>query len=104
MGNKDKTRDRNAATADRDHSHSQANRDHSQDWEAARDTMLAKTIAEAVAVALAKQKAEETQSITEAFTRQWRRHMHNMRSFSRKVMQPPYQLPLKLLHQQMALE
>ena len=69
MGNKDKTRDGDA-TADRDHSHSRANRDHSQDWEAARDTALAKTIAEAVAVALAKQKAVETQSITEAFTRQ----------------------------------
>ena len=68
MGNKDKTRDGDAAN--RDHSHSRANRDHSQDWEAARDTALAKTIAEAVAVALAKQKAEETQSITEAFTRQ----------------------------------
>ena len=70
MGNKDKTRDGDAASANRDHSHSRANRDHSQDQEAARDTVLAKTIAEAVAVALAKQKAEETQSITEAFTRQ----------------------------------
>ena len=70
VGNKDETRDRDAATADRDHSHSQANRDHSRDQEAARDTVLAKTIAEAVAVALAKQNAEETQSITEAFTRQ----------------------------------
>ena len=70
MGNKDKTRDGDAASANRDHSHSQANRDHSQDWEAARDTTLAKTITEAVAVGLAKQKAEETQSITEAFTRQ----------------------------------
>ena len=70
MGNKDKTRDGDATSADRDHSHSQANRDHSQDQEAGRDTALAKTIAKAVAVALAKQKAEETQSITEAFTRQ----------------------------------
>ena len=70
MGNKDKTRDGDAATADRDHSHSQANRDHSRDQKAARDTVLAKTITKAVAVALAKQKAEETQSITEAFTRQ----------------------------------
>ena len=61
MGNKDKTRDGDAASTDRDHS---------QDREAARDTALAKTIAKAVAVALAKQKAEETQSITEAFTRQ----------------------------------
>ena len=70
MGNKDKTRDGDAAAADRDHSHSRANRDHSRDREAARDTALAKTITKAVAVALAKQKAEETQSITEAFTRQ----------------------------------
>ena len=73
MGNKDKARDRDAASADRDHSHSRANRDHSRDREAARDTALAKTIAEAVAVAVAKQKAEETQSITEAFTRQMKK-------------------------------
>ena len=39
MGNKDKTRDGDAATN---------NRDHSQDQES-RDTMLARTIAEAVA-------------------------------------------------------
>ena len=62
MGNKDKTRDGDAATNNRDHSHSQANRDHSQDWEAARDTALARTIAKAV--------ARETQSIAEVFTRQ----------------------------------
>ena len=75
MGNKDKTRDRDAAT-DRDHS-SCANTDHSRDWEASRDAALAKTIAEAVALQtqsiveiFAKQKAEETQSITEAFSRQ----------------------------------
>ena len=70
MGNKDKARDGDAATINRDHRDSQANRDHSRDQEVARDTVLARTIAEAVAVALAKQKAEETQSITEAFTRQ----------------------------------
>ena len=96
MGNKDRTRDGDAATANRDHIHSQANRDHSQDREAARDAALTKTIVEAVALqtqsiakiftkqkseetqsiseavtgALAKQKVEETQSITEAFTRQ----------------------------------
>ena len=52
MGNKDKTRDGDAAE----------NRDHSQDREAARDTMLARTIAEAV--------ARETQSIAEVFARQ----------------------------------
>ena len=59
MGNKDKTRDGDAAEK-RDHS--RANRDHSQDWEAARDAALAKTIAKAV--------ARETQSIAEVFTRQ----------------------------------
>ena len=53
MGNKDKTRDGDAATE---------NRDHSRDREAARDTMLARTITEAV--------ARETQSIAEVFTRQ----------------------------------
>ena len=61
MGNKDKTRDRDAA-ANRDHSHSRANRDHSQDWEAARDTALAKTITKAV--------AQQTQSIADMFARQ----------------------------------
>ena len=60
MGNKDKTRDGDAAAENRDHS--QANRDYSQDWEAARDAALVKTIAEAV--------ARETQSIAEVFTRQ----------------------------------
>ena len=60
MGNKDKTRDGDAATETRDHS--RANRDHSQDREATRDTALAKTIAESV--------ARETQSIAKVFTRQ----------------------------------
>ena len=79
MGNKDKTRDGDAAT-NRDHRDSHANRDHSQDQEASGDATLAKTIAEAVALQtqsitemFAKQKAEETQSITEAFTRQMER-------------------------------
>ena len=52
MGNKDKTRDGDAAAE---------NRDHSRDQEA-RDAMLAQTIAEAV--------AQQTQSIAEVFTRQ----------------------------------
>ena len=60
MGNKDKTRDGDAAAENRDHS--QANRDHSRDQEAARNAALAKTITEAV--------ARETQSIAEVFTRQ----------------------------------
>ena len=55
MGNKDKTRDGDAATS------TKANRDHSQDQEA-RDATLAKTITEAVAL--------QTQSITEVFARQ----------------------------------
>ena len=56
MGNKDKTRDGDAAAT------SEANRDHSQDQEAARDTMLARTITKAV--------AQQTQSIAEVFARQ----------------------------------
>ena len=51
-----KTKDGDAATS------TETNRDHSQDWEAARDAALAKTIAEAV--------ARETQSIAEVFARQ----------------------------------
>ena len=59
MGNKDKTRDRDAAAKNRD---SRANRDHSQDQEVARDAVPAKTITKAV--------AQQTQSIAEMFTRQ----------------------------------
>ena len=55
MGNKDKNRDGDAAT-------SEAYRDHSRDQEAARDTVLARTIAKAL--------ARETQSITEVFAKQ----------------------------------
>ena len=55
MGNKDKTKDGDAATS------SKTNRDHSQDQEA-RDATLAKTIAEAV--------AREMQTIAEVFTRE----------------------------------
>ena len=57
MGNKDKTRDENAATSS----------DREQE---SRDTALARTIALAVAEAFTKQKAEETKLITETFTRQ----------------------------------
>ena len=63
MGNKDKTREGNAATS------TNANRDHSRDQES-RDTALAKTIAQAVAEAFAKQKADDTKFITETFTGQ----------------------------------
>ena len=55
MGNKDKTRDGDAATST----------DASRDQES-RDTALARTIAVAVAGALTQQKTEETQSITAA--------------------------------------
>ena len=76
MGNKDKTRDGDAAAENRD---SRANRDHTWDRET-RDATLARTIAEAVALQtqsiaemFAKQTreaAKETQSMAEAFTRQ----------------------------------
>ena len=76
MGNKDKSRDKDATTENRD---SQANRDHSQDWET-RDATLARTITEAVALQtqpiaemFAKQTreaAKKIQSMAEAFTRQ----------------------------------
>ena len=76
MGNKDKTRDGDAA---QNRDHSRANRDHSRDQES-RDAMLARTIAEAVAREMqsiaemfAKQNreaAKEMQSIAEAFARQ----------------------------------
>ena len=59
MGNKDKTRDGDAATST----------DASRDQES-RDTALAKTIAQAVAEAFAKQKADDTKFIMETFTRQ----------------------------------
>ena len=55
MGNKDKTRDGDAATS------TETNRDHSWDQEA-RDTTLAKTIAQAV--------TRETQTIVEVFARE----------------------------------
>ena len=100
MGNKDRTRDENAATST----------DASRDQES-RDATLAKTITVAVAGALTQQKAKETQSIaatvagalrqqkaeetqsiteavaqqtksiTETFQSRWRRHMHSMKSF-----------------------
>ena len=90
MGNKDRTRDKNAAT------------DASRDQES-RDAALARTIAEVVALQtksivemFSKQKTEETKSIIEMFSKQkqkrhshsqkhskgrWRRHMCSMKSF-----------------------
>ena len=80
MGNKDKTRDGDAAT----------DRDHSQDQES-REAVLARTITEAVAL--------QMQSIAEMFAKQnreaakrhslspkhlqgkWRRLMHNIRTY-----------------------
>ena len=76
MGNKNKTRDGDAAAENRD---SWANRDHSRDQES-RDTALARTIAEAVAlqtqsiaemfVKQTREAAKETQSMAKEFTRQ----------------------------------
>ena len=66
MGNKDKTRDGDA-TAN--------NRDHSRDWEAARDTALAKTIAKAV--------AQQIRSITEMFAKQNREAAKEMQSIAK---------------------
>ena len=60
MGNKDKTRNKNATT-------STDARDQDQE---SRDAALAKTIAQAVAEAFAKQKADDTKFIMETFTRQ----------------------------------
>ena len=60
MGNKDKTRDKNATT-------STDARDQDQE---SRDTALSRTIAQAVAEAFAKQKADDTKFIKETFTRQ----------------------------------
>ena len=68
MGNKDKTRDENAATSS----------DREQE---SRDTALARTIALAVAEAFAKQKAEETKLITKPSQGKWRRLRRNMMSF-----------------------
>ena len=71
MGNKDKTRDENAATSS-----------DARDWEQeSRDTALARTITQAVAEAFAKQKADETKLITETLQGRWRRLRRNMRSF-----------------------
>ena len=63
MGNKDRTRDGDAAT----------DRDHSQDQES-RDAMLVRTIAEAV--------AQQTQSIAEMFAQQNREAAKEMQSMA----------------------
>ena len=59
MGNKDRTKDGDAATS------STNNKDHSRDQEC-RDATLARTIPVSVAGALTQQKTEETQSIATA--------------------------------------
>ena len=89
MGNKDKTRDGDAATS------TKANRDHSQDQEA-RDTALARTIAEAV--------ANRPSQLLKYLQGKCQRLMHNIKTLSRRVALQPYRLPLKLLPDQMALE
>ena len=87
MGNKDKTRDGDATAK---------NRDHSRDQEAARDTALAKTITEAV--------ARGTQSIAEVFARQMEKAHAQYQDLLKESHAAAYQLPLKLLLDQMALE
>ena len=71
MGNKDKTRDKNATT-------STNARDRDQE---SRDTALARTIAQAVAEAFAKQKADETKSSWKPSQGRWRRLRCSMKSF-----------------------
>ena len=73
MGNKDKTRDGDAAATNRNHP---ANRDHSQDWES-RDATLARIIAKAVAL--------QTQSITEMFAKQTREAAKETHSMARSI-------------------
>ena len=108
MGNKDKTKDGDATAAETRDSH--ANRDHSQDWEASRDTMLAKTIAEAVALQtksivelFSKQKAEETQSITEAFSRQMEKAHAQYEKLFKESRTPILPTTLKCLPEMAAL-
>ena len=72
MGNKDKTRDGDAAAENRDLS--RANRDHSWDQES-RDATLARTIAKAV--------AQQIQSIAEMFTQQNREAAKEMQSIAK---------------------
>ena len=82
MGNKDKTRDRDAATST----------DASRDQES-RDATLARTITEAVALQtksiiemFSKQKAEETQSIVEMFSKQKAEETQSLtEAFSRQM-------------------
>ena len=79
MGNKDKTRDENAATSS----------------EESKDTALARNIAQAVAEAFAKQKAEETKLITETFTRQMEKTQVQYEELLRQVTHKTSLLPLR---------
>ena len=85
---KDKTKDGDATTS------SETKRDHSRDQEA-RDTALAKTIAEAV--------TRETQSLKYSQGK-WQRLRHSIKPQSRRVTHQPYHQPLKLLLDRMVLE
>ena len=78
---KDKTKDRDAATS------TKTNRDHSWDWEA-RDTVLAKTIAEAV--------ARETQSIAEVFAREMTKAHEQYQDFIKESHTPTLLTTLKV--------
>ena len=82
MGNKDKTRDGDAAATS-----TEANRDHSQDQEV-RDAALARTIAEAV--------ARQTQSIAEAFAREMSKTHAQYQDFIRENRAPTLPTTLKV--------
>ena len=79
---KDKTKDGDATTF------TKTNRDHSQDWEAARDAALARTIAEAV--------AQQTQSITEVFTREMTKAHAQYQDFIKENHTPALPTTLKV--------
>ena len=86
---KDKTKDGDAATS------SETNRDHSRDQEA-RDTVLAKTIAEAV--------TRETQTITEVVAREMAKAHAQYQATVNANCAPTLPTTLKLLLDQMVLE
>ena len=81
MGNKDKTRDGDAATS------TETNRDHSRDQDA-RDAALAKTIAKAV--------ARETQSIAEVFAREMTKAHAQYQDFIKESRTPTLPTTIKV--------
>ena len=87
---KDKTKDWDAATS------TETNRDHSRDQEAARDTVLARTITKAVVL--------QTQSITEVFARQMSKAHAQYQDFIKENRTPTLLTTLKVTLDQLALE